>query len=65
MRFDYPTPSAVIVHALIASGLALKGSRLREAALHLVADIYDMQYDLLETRGLIDRVEQAFPPLKK
>jgi hypothetical protein len=43
----------------------LKRSRLRHGALLLIADIYDKQYDVLESRGLVDRVEQAYLRLKK
>ena len=50
---------------VVASAPFLKRSRLREAALLLIADIYDRHYDLLESRGLVDRVEQAYLRLKQ
>jgi hypothetical protein len=43
----------------------LKRSRLRQAALTLVADLYNKQYDLLEKHHAIEKVEQCYYRLKK
>jgi len=42
-----------------------KRSKLREAALTLVADLYNKQYELLEQRRVIDKVEQFYYRLKR
>jgi len=54
-----------LILELTASAPLLRRSRLREAALLLLAEIYDKHYDMLETRGLVDRVEHAYLRLKK
>jgi hypothetical protein len=43
----------------------LKRPRLRQAALTLVADLYNKQYELLERHRAIDKVEQFYYRLKK
>lgn len=43
----------------------MKRSRLRQAALTLVADLYNKQYELLEKHHVIDKVEQFYYRLKK
>ena len=43
----------------------LKRPRLRQAALTLVADLYNKQYEILEKNRAIDRVEQFYYRLKK
>ena len=43
----------------------MKRSRLRQAALTLVADLYNKQYEILEKNHAIDRVEQFYYKLKK
>jgi hypothetical protein len=67
---DTLTPSTApqvldLILEVVASAPLLKRSRLRESALLLIADIYDKHYDLLESRGLVDRVEQVYLRLKK
>jgi hypothetical protein len=42
-----------------------KRSKLREAALTLVADLYNKQYELLERRRAIEKVEQFYYSLKR
>ena len=54
-----------LILEVVSSAPILKRSRLRDGALLLIADIYDKQYDVLESRGLVDRVEQAYLRLKK
>ncbi len=54
-----------LIIEVVASAPFLKRSSLREFALLLIADIYDRHYDLLEARGLVDRVEQAYLKLKR
>jgi hypothetical protein len=50
----------------IAGGASfMKRSRLRQAALTLVADIYNKQYELFEQHRVIDKVEQFYYRLKK
>ena len=43
----------------------LKRPRLRQAALTLVADLYNKQYEILENNRVIDKVEQFYYKLKK
>jgi hypothetical protein len=43
----------------------LKRSRLRQAALTLVADLYNKQYELLEKHHAIDKVEQFYYRLRR
>ncbi len=61
--------TAIIVLDLIeniaAKASFLKRPRLRQAALTLVADLYNKQYELLEKHGVIDKVEQFYYRLKK
>ena len=61
--------TAILVLDLI-EGIAgrasfMKRSRLRQAALTLVADLYNKQYELLEKHRVIDKVEQCYYRLKK
>ena len=50
----------------IAGGASfMKRSRLRQAALTLVADLYNKQYELFEQHRVIDKVEQFYYRLKK
>ena len=61
--------TAILVLDLI-EGIAgrasfMKRSRLRQAALTLVADLYNKQYELLEEHRVIDKVEQCYYRLKK
>ena len=50
----------------IAGGASfMKRSRLRQAALTLVSDLYNKQYELLEEHHVIDKVEQFYYRLKK
>ena len=42
-----------------------KRSKLREAALTLVADLYNKQYELLEQKRVLEKVEQSYYRLKK
>jgi hypothetical protein len=54
-----------LIEKIAAEAPFLKRSRLRQAALTLVADLYNKQYDLLEKQSVIDRVEQCYYRLKK
>lgn len=54
-----------VIEAMIERAPFLKRSRLRTAALTLVADLYNKQYDLLEAYNAIDKVEQHYYRLKK
>lgn len=51
--------------ACISTVRIVQRSRLRESALLLVAHTYDNQYDVPETSGPVDRVEQAYHRLNK
>jgi hypothetical protein len=53
------------IEHIAANAPFLKRSRLRQAALTLVADLYNKQYDLLEIHRVIDEVEQCYYRLKK
>ena len=54
----------IIEIAAVAASF-MKRSRLRQAALTLVADLYNKQYELLEKNRAIDKVEQFYYKLKK
>ena len=54
----------IIEIAAVAASF-MKRSRLRQAALTLVADLYNKQYEILEKNHAIDRVEQFYYKLKK
>ena len=54
-----------LIEKIAAEAPFLKRSRLRQAALTLVADLYNKQYDLLEQHRVIDKVEQCYYRLKK
>lgn len=54
-----------IIEYIAANAPFLKRSRLRQAALTLVADLYNKQYELLEEHRVIDKVEQCYYRLKK
>lgn len=43
----------------------LKRAKLRNAALTLITDLYDKQYELLETHNAIDKLEQLYYRLRK
>jgi len=59
-----PTVLNVIEYIATEAPL-LKRSRLRAAALTLIADIYNKQYELLEQENKIDLVEQIYFRLKR
>jgi hypothetical protein len=54
-----------LFEALVREASFLRRSRLREAALLLVADLYNKDYDLLDHHNLVDKVETAYYRLKK
>ncbi len=54
-----------LIERIAAEAPFLKRSRLRQAALTLVADLYNKQYELLEKHRVIDKVEQCYYRLKK
>jgi hypothetical protein len=54
-----------IIEITAVAASFMKRSRLRQAALTLVADLYNKQYELLEKNRAIDKVEQFYYRLKK
>ena len=54
-----------LIQEIVHSGPLLKRSKLRQAALTLIADLYGKQYNLLDEHGVIDKVEQTYYRLKK
>jgi hypothetical protein len=54
-----------IIEITAAAASFMKRTRLRQAALTLVADLYNKQYEMLEKSHAIDRVEQFYYKLKK
>jgi|GEM_PF-1892491 hypothetical protein len=54
-----------LVEAIVDDAPFFKRSKLRTAALTLVADLYNKQYDVLEQHGVIDKVEQFYYRLKR
>jgi hypothetical protein len=54
-----------VIEAITTEVSFLKRPRLRQAALTLVADLYNKQYELLEHHRAIDKVEQFYYRLKR
>jgi len=54
-----------LIETITSDASFLKRTRLRQAALTLVADLYNKQYDVLEQYRAIDKVEQFYYRLKK
>ncbi len=54
-----------VIEFIATEAPLLKRSRLRNAALTLIADIYNKQYELLEQQNKIDLVEQIYFRLKR
>jgi hypothetical protein len=54
-----------LVETLINDAPLFKKSKLRQAALTLVADVYNRHYELLEQHQAIDKVEQSYYRLKR
>jgi hypothetical protein len=53
-----------VIDAVIKDVPFLRRSKLREAALLLIADLYDKHYELLEAHNAIDKLEQIYYRLK-
>jgi hypothetical protein len=53
-----------VIDAVIKDVPFLRRSKLREAALILIADLYDKHYELLEAHNAIDKLEQLYYRLK-
>jgi hypothetical protein len=54
-----------LVETIVDDAPFFKRSRLRDAALTLVADLYNKHYELLENHRAIERVEQCYFRLKR
>ena len=54
-----------LIEAIAGGASFMKRPRLRQAALTLVADLYNKQYELFEQHYVIDKVEQFYYRLKK
>ena len=62
---DETSPLVVeVVEEIVKSASFFKRRKLRGAAVTLVADLYNKHYQMLEERGAIDRIEQAYYRLK-
>ena len=63
---DDTAPSILdVVEVIIKEASFMKRSKLRQAAITLISDLYNKQYNLLEQHSAIDRVEQVYYRLKK
>jgi len=63
---DDTAPSTLdVVEEIIKESSFMKRSKLRQAAITLISDLYNKQYNLLEQHRAIDRVEQVYYRLKK
>jgi hypothetical protein len=63
---DETAPAVLdLFEALVRGASLLQRTRLREAALLLVADLYNKDYELFEHHNLVDRIETAYYRLKK
>ena len=54
-----------LMDVMVRDAPMMKRSRLKSTACTLVEDLYSKQYDMLEKRGAIDRVEQFYYRLKE
>ena len=54
-----------LIESVIKAAPMLKRAKLRAAALALIADLYNKQYELLERHKAIDRVEQVYYRMKR
>jgi hypothetical protein len=54
-----------VIESIIQEASMFKRSKLRQAALTLISDLYNKQYELLEQHRAIDKVEQIYYRLKK
>jgi hypothetical protein len=54
-----------LIESIAGGASFMKRSSLRQAALTLVADLYNKQYELFEQHRVIDKVEQFYYRLKK
>lgn len=53
-----------LIESVVKDVPLLKRSKVKSAALELVAELYNKHHDLLESAGCIDRVEQSYYQLK-
>jgi hypothetical protein len=62
---DESAPSVLdLVGEVVDRASYFKRRRLRRAATALIADLYSKHYDLLEQRGLIERIEESYYRLR-
>jgi hypothetical protein len=54
-----------LIESVIQEASLLKRAKLRAAALALIADLYNKQYELLERHKAIDKVEQVYYRMKR
>ena len=54
-----------LIETVIDEASLLKRAKMRAAALALIADLYNKQYELLERYKVIDKVEQVYYRMKK
>ena len=54
-----------IIEEIVNQASFMKRSRLRQAAITLISDLYNKQYNLLESHRVIDRVEEIYYRLKR
>ena len=54
-----------LIENVIQETSLFKRSKLRQAAVTLISDLYNKQYELLEQHRAIDKVEQTYYRLKK
>ena len=62
---DTASSTLEVVEEIIKEAPFMKRSKLRQAAITLISDLYNKQYNLLEQHNAIDRVEQVYYRLKK
>jgi hypothetical protein len=53
-----------VVEQIVRNASVFRRPKLRRAAIVLIADLYNKQYQILEERSAIDRVEQVYYRLK-
>jgi tRNA G10 N-methylase Trm11 len=53
-----------LIESVVKDVPLLKRSKVKSAALELVAELYNKHHDLLESAGCVDRVEQSYYQLK-
>ena len=65
LTHDTAASTLDVIQEVVREAPFMKRSKLRQAAITLISDLYNKQYSLLEEHHAIDKVEQAYYRLRK